>query len=75
MKSKSEDEVAKNFAKFLKDVDYKIKCIESDEGYEFVNKSFKRLCDENQIQHIYQRKENSPNFTAIVERFNKTIRR
>ena len=60
------------FKDFLKDV--KVTSISFDAGSEFNNKKLLDLFEENGINVFSFNKKISPNATAIIERFNKTIR-
>jgi IS30 family transposase len=72
LKDKSADAVLQAFKDFLKDV--KVTSISFDAGSEFNNKKVLDLFEENNIKVLSFNKKISPNATAIIERFNKTIR-
>ena len=75
MKNKNSDTVLKVFKQFLNnDVKDKVVNIESDLGSEFISKKFQDLLNENNIKLYLIDKNISANGTAIIERFNGTIR-
>ncbi len=74
MKNKKSNTIVENFKKFLNDCNYKINVLECDEGWEFISKEFKKMCNDNNIKLILFNKKQSPNSMAIVERVNLWIR-
>ena len=75
LKNKEGDTILQAFKQFLNnDVKDKVINIECDKGSEFINKKFQKLLEDNNIKLYLIDKNISPNGTAIIERFNLTLR-
>ena len=72
MKNKSEKETAKAFKKIL-DEFVPPKNMQSDNGNEFLNRSFKEITDKFQINH-HTAEPGNHNKNGIIERFNRTLK-
>lgn len=72
---KKKDQVSINDAynKFLKEIEYKIINLTTDNGSEFISKSFQNIDDEYNITHYFV-DTNDKNKMGKVERFNRTLR-
>ena len=72
MKSHAFDEFAKLCRKVQNEKGYKITCIRSDNGTEYVNSSFVHFCDELGIEHVFSAPR-TPQQNGVVERKNRTL--
>ena len=73
LKNKTETEVAANLVKFLREIDYKIVELGSDNGTEFLNRSVQKILKDNHIVHILAHPKQHTK-QGIVERMIRTIR-
>ena len=74
LKNKSSSEVNDKFELFIKEnAKNPIKNLTSDNGSEFIAKSFLKIAEDNKIK-MYFGRPNEKNQTAIVERFIRTLR-
>lgn len=73
LKNKDEVSVNQSYEQFLKDIDYKIVQLGSDNGPEFKNKTFKATDKKYNIDHYYAEPYDKHKM-GLVERFNLTLR-
>ena len=71
IKNKSGINTAEAFREIFRKTKRRPQKIETDHGKEFYNKQFKKLCDEEGIQHF---STESSNKACVAERFNRTIK-
>lgn len=71
LKTKNMTEVAEAFKKILKQSSVSPKNLQTDQGLEFFNKTFKQLTDKHIINHYHTFTDKK---AAIVERWNRTIK-
>ena len=71
LKTKNMTEVTEAFKKILTQSSRSPKNLQTDQGLEFFNKTFRRLTDEHNINHYHTYTDKK---AAIVERWNRTIK-
>lgn len=74
LKGKGEKVVSEAVKKFLKDIDYKITQLTTDEGKEFINKSMTQILEENDIKH-YTNEPGDHCSMGKIDSFIRTLRR
>jgi hypothetical protein len=73
LKKKNIESITNAFNLFLKQIDYKIDKLSSDNGSEFISKEFKGICNKYGITQVFS-EPNDHNQNGKIERANRTIR-